>query len=145
MFGLNPYVIIGTLLAFLAASGAAYVKGYHDADKSSQVSTLNREVADLQARLLMERAQARALQDVADRASEKARAAEQVAADKDAEIDDYVRRLEQPRPGCDCSLSADDVERLRHIYTPRASPPNTPSRPLDLRRAGSGARSAEGR
>ncbi len=145
MFGLNPWVILGVILTVLAAGGGGYVKGYLDADRSAEIETLERNKKATEAQLQEVRRQAQAAQDIADRANEKARAAAKVAADKDAEIEDYVRRLEQPRPGCDCSISADDVERLRRIYDPRASPPNPPSRPLDLRRAGSGARGAEGR
>jgi hypothetical protein len=144
---LNPWAILGVVLALIAASGGGYLKGYRDADKSAEIAALQKEVAVHQAELLVVRAQARAAQAIAERAAERQRAAEQETADKNAEIDDYVRRLsEQPRPpGCDCSLSADDIERLRHIANPRASAPHTPSRPLDLRRHRSGAGDQEGR
>lgn len=146
MFSLNPYVIIGMILALLGAGAGGYVKGYMDADRSAEIETLERDKNALEAQALEIRRQAQAAQDIADRANERQRALEQVAADKDAEIDDYVRRLsEQLRPGCDCSLSLDDVERLRHISAPRNSAPNPPSRPLDLRRAGSGAHGPGGR
>lgn len=137
---LNPYAILGVVLAVLAAAGGGYLKGHRDADRSAEVRSLREDRATLQAQADELRRQAKAAQAIADEASERQRAAEKIVADRTAEIDDYVRRLEQSPQGCDCSLSVDDVERLRHIGTPRASPTaHPPRRPLDLRRAGSGS------
>lgn len=138
MFGLNPYVILGVLLTFLAGSGAAYVKGYRDADRSAEISTLRKEAAALDAELLYVKAQARAAREVADAAVARQAKAEADAASMEAEIEEYARIVAEQKD-CTCGFTAADIERLRRIGSAtRRGAPDPAGRPLVLHPAPGG-------
>jgi hypothetical protein len=137
---MNPWVILAVVLGLLGAFGGGYWRGYRAADKSAELEIQTRAIQTLERTLAEQRRQAGAAQLIAEAANARQVEAERRADDIAAEIDDYVRRLEQVRPACDCGLNADDVERLRHIAGPgRASTPSDPSRrPTARPRAGAG-------
>jgi small-conductance mechanosensitive channel len=128
---LNPWVLLGVLLALLGTAGAAYVKGRRDADRSAEIAIQAATIHSLQAALQEQRRQAAANQLIADAASAREEAMRALADDMQAEIDDYVRRLEQARAPAECALDQSDVDRLRHLATGRrASTPSTrPAQP----------------
>ncbi len=138
MSWLNPWVILGVLLAILAAAGGGYVKGHRDADRSAEIEQLKRDKIQLKAQALEYQRQAAASNLIAKEAAERQKAAEADVADRQAEIEDYARIVDSQKD-CSCSFSADDVERLRRIgASPRRGAANPPGSPLRLRSAPSG-------
>lgn len=140
MFGLNPWVILAVVLGLLGAFGTGYWRGYRSADQSAKLEAQAKTIETLKTSLAEEKRQAGAARLIAEAANARQAEAEKRADDIAAEIDDYVRRLEHaPKPSCDCSLNAVDVERLRHIAGPRASTsPHPASSASDRPRAGAG-------
>ena len=135
---LNPWVILGVLLAVLGSGAGGYIKGHRDADRSAEIAAVNRELATARASLLMVEAQARAAQDIAKEAAERQKAAEADIADMQAEIEDYARIVDGQKD-CSCSFSADDVKRLRDIgAAPRRASPGPAGGPIRLRSAPGG-------
>jgi hypothetical protein len=136
----NPWVILAVVLSIAGAFGGGYWRGYKSADKSAELEIQAKAIQSLERTLAEQRRQASASQLIAEAANARQAAAERRADDIAAEIDDYVRRLEQVRPACDCGLNADDVERLRHFAGPgRASTPSNPPRsPVTRPRARAG-------
>jgi outer membrane murein-binding lipoprotein Lpp len=142
VLGLNPWVILAVVLGLLGAFGGGYWRGHRAADKSAKVETQAKAIEALKATIDEERRQAGAARLIAEAANARHAEAEKRADDIAAEIDEYVRRLAEqpPRQGCDCGLSAHDVERLRHIAGPSraSSSANPPRSPADRPRAGAG-------
>ena len=141
MLGLNPWLILAVVLGLLGSFGGGYWRGYRAADQSAEIEIQGKAIASLQAALAEQRRQAAAAQLISEAANARQAEAERLAGDLAAEIEDYVRRLEQaPAPGCTCGLNVHDVERLRHISGSRASTSSNQSpRPAaDRPRAGAG-------
>jgi hypothetical protein len=140
VLGLNPWVILAVVLSIVGSFGGGYWRGYRAADKSAELELQATVIQSLERTLAEQRRQAGAAQLIAEAANARQAEAERRADDIAAEIDDYVRRLEQAPKGCDCGLNVTDVERLRHIAGPgRASTPSDPSRsPAARPRAGAG-------
>lgn len=120
---LNPWLILGVVLAVLGAAAGGYWKGYGDADRSAEVTSLKATQKRLETEAAELRRQADAAQDIARSAAERQRAAEAQQADMQAEIDDYVRLLDKEPAADACRLSPADVERLRHIGSPAPGRP----------------------
>jgi hypothetical protein len=136
----NPWVILAVVLSIVGAFGGGYWRGYQSADKSADLEIQAKVIQSLEGALAEQRRQASAAQLIAEAANARQVEAERRADDIAEEIDDYVRRLEQVRPACDCGLSSSDVERLRHFAgSGRTSTPSNPPRsPVTRPRARAG-------
>lgn len=138
MSWLNPYVILGVVLAIIAAAGGGYLKGHRDADRSAEILQLKADKAALQAQAQEARRQAEASAAIARAAADRQKEIEADAADMQAEIEDYAKLVESQKD-CTCAFSADDVERLRRIgSSPRRAAPGPAGGPLILHPAPGG-------
>jgi hypothetical protein len=104
-FSLGPYIIAGGLALAIGGAGVAYVKGYNnarlqcrEAELQAELDTLKRDLAAWKAADAVE-----AMLE-ADLAAERKSLEEKVA--------EYELEL-QSRPDARCSLTDDDVRRLR--------------------------------
>ncbi len=150
MLGLNPYVILGVLLALLGAGVAGYAKGRTDADRSAEVRALTASVKATQAQAAELTRQAAAAHQIAGESAMRERESAALAAELQGIVDEYARALAAavqtdpapaepppPAPVNSCVLRDLDIQwldRLRH-GGPAAAPvaPIPPERPYDIR------------
>lgn len=135
----NPYIIIAVIVGLISAAIGGYVKGYVDADRSAVIEVLKDEIKVQLAEKAELRRQAQAAQDIAKRAADRELEVRADLEQAKGQIDDYARALAaEPAkpPGCDCSLSGSDVDRLRGIAAPRNRETDPTSSPVSPRRTG---------
>lgn len=150
MLGLNPYVILGVLLALLGAAAGGYWRGYTAADRSAQIRTLEAIVRAEKAQAAELSRQASAAHQIAGEAAMRERESAALATELQGIVDEYARALAAavqvdpapaepaaPAPVNGCVLRDLDIQwfdRLRH-GGPAARPvaPIPPERPAELR------------
>lgn len=140
MLGLIPlhYRIAAALTLFVAACAFSWLHGYRTADKSAQLASLAKELAQVQAARDEWLRQAETAQDIARKAVARQQQAQAEADEVRDELEAYAAEL-AARQECNCGLTHDDVRRLRDLTAPRRDPARPAGTPLDLR-PGSGPR-----
>lgn len=136
------YIAVGLVVASVGVF--AYDAGFNERATMDRSSEYAQQIADLNAdKAALTKAATDAQTIAADSAAAQKAAEAQSASDQE-KVNRYASEL-TTTPVAACSLSDADIKRLRSIgSSKRAAPPLPPSRPVNLRPAGSDPAASQG-
>ena len=114
----NPYLWLILVILYVTTAIAGYGKGHHDAELNCHEAELRAQVTSMQDALREQARQAEAAQEITDQANARTQQAEQARKNLEDQANAYADELAK-RPDGKCSMSADDVRRLRNIRPAR--------------------------